>query len=139
MGSLFSYCKISSLSSFSNWNTRNVINMNSMFKQFHEKESHMYGYSPDSIIFSLGNYIYNKVTDTNCLSNLSGLEKWDTSNVEDMRDMFYNCSKIKIFSPLSNWNIEKANIENIFKYCNDKMKIPDNFQNKINQLKNKNN
>ena len=65
---------------------------------------------PDSIIISLGNYIYNKFTDTKCLSNLSGLEKWETSSVEDMKDMFFNCSKIKTFSPLSNWNIEKANI-----------------------------
>ena len=139
MSSLFSYCQISSLSFFSDWNTRNVTNMNSMFKQYPPKESLTLLLSNDLFIFSVGKLIYNKVTDINCLSNLSGLEKWDTSNVEDMRDMFYNCAKIKTFSPLSNWNIEKANIENIFKYCNYKLKIPDKFKNKINQLKNKTN
>ena len=140
MSNMFSYCRISNLSLFSNWNTKNVTNMNSMFKQYPPKESHSHFYTGNiaaGLILYAGQMIYNKFTDINCLSNLAGLEKWDTSNVEDMREMFFNCSKIKTFSPLSNWNIEKANIEKIFESCD--LKIPDNFQNKINQLKNKNN
>ena len=60
------------------------------------------------------------------------MDNWDTSNVEDMRNMFCECTKIKSLSPISNWNIEKANIDNIFKGCNNKLKIPDNFLNKKN-------
>ena len=144
MSFMFSCCQISSLSSISNWNTRNVTNMNSMFSQFLTK---LPSFPVPMIVagsffgpLAIPAYlIYCKTANTNCLSNLSGAEKWDTSNVEDMKNMFYNCSKIKSLSPLSNWNIEKANINNIFKWCNDKLEIPDNFKNKMKQLKNKNN
>jgi len=79
-------------------------------------------------VFALAAALFSEYSDTNCLSNLSGLEKWDTSNVEDMREMFFSCSKIKTFSPLSNWNIEKLEYnENMFKGCKERI-IPKKFK-----------
>ena len=136
MSLMFSKSKVSALSSISNWNTKNVNNMNSMFSQSDSLDflnpfilpfnntSLNIGYIVGAGIFG----IYNLLSDTNCLSNLSGLEKWDTTNVEDMRGMFKNCSKIKSLFPISHWNIEKANIINIFYGCKSNLIIPPNVQ-----------
>ena len=41
--------------------------------------------------------------------DFSGIETWDTSNVIDMHDMFFNCRKFN--SDISKWNV--YNIENM--------------------------
>ena len=135
---LFSNSAISSVYSISNWNTKNVINMNSMF-------SHFYSFDPYNLLLFSGNIItfglglgysvYKKFSDYNNLSDLSGLEKWDTTNVEDMRYMFNNRKKINSLSSISNWNIEKANIDKMFDGCKNDLIIPANFQNKMKKNK----
>ena len=106
MSSMFSKCKIASLSLLSNWNTKNVINMNSMMSLSSNSSSYHY------------------------LSDLSGLEKWDTSNVKDMSYMFSDCIKITSLSPISQWNIEQAEVNGIFKGITGHLQIPSNFQKK---------
>ncbi len=45
----------------------------------------------------------------NCknLSNINPIGNWDTSNVIDMSNMFYDCD-LKDISPIRNWDISKV-------------------------------
>ena len=131
MSSMFSDCKISSLLPISNWDTKNVINMSYMFSELNLIDSYRKN-CPN--ILQDGNFltftgigIYYLISDYNYISDLSGLEKWDTSNVENMSYMFSKCKKISSLSPISNWNTKKADINGIFNECKDDLKIPPNF------------
>ena len=136
MSSMFSKCKITSLSPLSNWNTKNVINMNSMFSEISFFE---YIESKGSSNLFLGNIpivgntlmsLSSNSSSYHYLSDLSGLEKWDTSNVKDMSYMFSDCIKLTSLSPISQWNIEQAEVNGIFKGITGHLQIPSNFQKK---------
>ena len=67
------------------------------------------------------NNIYLGDIDTSLINDMSvlfkeatrkkfdGIEKWDTSNVIDMHDMFFNCRTFN--SDISKWNV--SNVENM--------------------------
>ena len=140
MSSMFSNCKISSLSQISNWNVKNVTNMSSMFEEYFLE----YLGSPNVLDFVgyLAKPLLNPFSSTffppfylpspcnHYLSDLTGLEKWDTSNVKDMKYMFSGCIKISSLSPISHWNIEKAHLSFIFHGISKDLQIPPNFQKK---------
>ena len=45
------------------------------------------------------------------LSDISGLADFNTSYVNDMQQMFYNCTSLKILDPIADWNV--VNVENM--------------------------
>ena len=46
------------------------------------------------------------------------ISDWDVSDVEDMRNMFYECTQLKSVGDLSNWNVSKVKYMNqMFYWC----------------------
>ena len=136
MSSMFSKCKIISLSPISNWNTKNVINMRSMFSEISFLE-YIVLKGPSNLLLAsfpiVGTTLMSLSSGSSSyhyLSDLSGLEKWDTSNVKDMSYMFSDCVKIASLSPISQWNIEQAEVNGIFQGITEHLQIPSNFQKK---------
>ena len=81
-----------------------------------------YNHSPRKYIYSTNlkaaviTGVTNKIEDMesmfgSCtsLTELSGLETWDTSNISKMEYMFSNCASLTDLSGLENWDISKAN------------------------------
>ena len=60
----------------------------------------------------IGDIDTRKITDMSKLffkskrKDFSGIENWDTSNVKNMSDMFYDCSNFN--QNISNWNVSKV-------------------------------
>jgi surface protein len=74
----------------SNWDTKNVSNMNGIF------------------------------AGCSTLTSLPDISKWDISKVTNMKAMFYECESLQCFSDISNWNIinnPNINKENMFYGC----------------------
>ena len=75
MSDMFCGCSsLSSLPDISQWNTKNVINMNSMF------------------------------FNCSSLLSLPDISKWNTNNVIDMNGMFRNCKSLSSLPDISKWN-----------------------------------
>ena len=56
----------------------------------------------------------------NCkrLRDITALAKWNTSNVEDMRYMFYRCTQLQNIAPLAKWDVSHVkNVGNMFGRC----------------------
>ena len=52
------------------------------------------------------------------LTDISGLNEWQTGNVTYMSCMFYNCSKLTDLTPLTNWQTGNVtNMSNMFDGC----------------------
>ena len=84
-----------SLPDISEWNTINVINMNSMFQY------------------------------CSSLETLPDISKWDTTNVTEMNYMFAHCSSLKSIPDISKWNlINTTDKRNMFIGCSPSLIIP---------------
>ena len=78
-------------------------------------------------------YIFN-----NCfsLTNLYGMEKWKSDNVNNMEGMFNNCIKISNLPDISKWNINKViNLSKMFNNCTSLNKLPNISKWNTNQVK----
>ena len=56
----------------------------------------------------------------NCKSlvDISYLDAWDVSNVENMSNMFSECYKLEDISPIANWDVSNAkNMTDMFYHC----------------------
>lgn len=102
MKGMFYYCnKIKT--NFSGWDVSNVTNMQGTT---HTACSH-------DVMFSEA---YN-------FEGL-GLDKWNTSSVTDMRDMFTKCEKLNV--DLSHWNVSNVTQwEGAFKKCTNMLDHPE--------------
>ncbi|TKZ15480.1 BspA family leucine-rich repeat surface protein, partial [Brachyspira catarrhinii] len=64
---------------------------------------------------NLGSIDTSLITDMSSLfkessrKKFNGIETWDTSNVTDMHDIFFNCRKFN--NDISKWNV--SNVENM--------------------------
>ena len=86
MSTLFYSCDVLETINISGWNTTNVVNMEYMFGNCH------------------------------ALTNVIGMDTIDTSNVTNMRSMFYKSPNVDL-SPISSWNIESlTNADSMFNY-----------------------
>ena len=54
------------------------------------------------------------------LTDISGLNEWQTGQVTDMYEMFYNCSKLTDLTPLANWQTGQVlYMYDMFKGCSN--------------------
>ena len=72
----------------------------------------------------LGDIDTRKITDMSELffisnrKDFSGIENWDTSNVKNMRAMFFGCSDFN--QNISSWNVSNVvNMNQMFMWCNN--------------------
>jgi len=125
MNSIFSGCSSLISLDLSNFNTNNVNNMCAMFS----------GCS-SLISLDLSNFNTNNVEDMNSMfsgcSSLKSLDlfNFNTDNVEDMHHMFYNCSSLASLN-LYNFNINKVlHINHMFSGCSSLISLDlSNFKN----------
>ena len=69
----------------------------------------------------------------NCtkLKILTGLSNWNTEKVVYMNNMFENCESIEKFSGVSNWNIKNVkDMTNMFENFNKKDSLPSWYKEK---------
>ena len=72
-------------------------------------------------------YMFNSnENDPIYLSEISSIIDWDTSNITDLSNLFYNCSSLKSIQGLSNFNTSNlTNISNLFYNCTNLTSIND--------------
>ena len=110
MDSMFSGCKSITSLDLSSWDTSNILNF------FDSNNGGMFENCENLVDLKLPkNFITSKVTNIinmfkGCKSLTSlDLSSWDTSNIEDMDDLFVDCG-IRIID-LSNWDFSNLNIQ----------------------------
>ena len=60
------------------------------------------------------------------LKSLPDISQWNTSNVNDMEEMFSYCNLLKSLPDISKWNTSKViNMKNMFVGCNSLISFPD--------------
>ena len=60
------------------------------------------------------------------LISLPDISKWDTSNVNDMKYMFYKCSSLISLPDISKWNTSRVNeMKYMFYKCSSLISLPD--------------
>ena len=58
------------------------------------------------------------------LKDITPLQNWNTSKVENMQDMFYNCKNLTDITPLQNWDTSKVeNMSYMFYNCRNLIDI----------------
>ena len=58
--------------------------------------------------------------------SLPDISKWNTTNVNNMRYMFYFCSSLISLPNISEWNTSKvSNMSGMFSECNSLLNLPD--------------
>jgi surface protein len=100
---IFSYCSSLQSINTSNWDTRNVTNMQDAFS------------SSGISSLDVSNWITNNVIDMSymfayCvnLQSLDGINNWDTNLVNNMSSMFDSCFMLQSLD-ISNWNVSNVN------------------------------
>ena len=66
------------------------------------------------------------------LSSLPDISKWNTNNVKNMSEMFYNCSSLSSLPDISKWNTN--NVEEmiaVFENCFSLLFIYQKFYTKV--------
>ena len=102
----------------SNWDTSNVINMNNMFYRSNGLTVLDLRHFDVSNVTNM-NYMFGDYSKSMGLTEIIGIEDFDTSNVTDFGAMFKGCGNIEILD-LNNWDILKGNrFEYLFDNCNN--------------------
>lgn len=100
-----SFKKISSLP----WGTVSISNISTDIEDISEL-----AYADMSGFMSFNKMFYS----CSKLTNLSGVETWNTSNVTDMAQMFYGCNKLASIDGVEKWNTAKVTtMSNMFGGC----------------------
>ena len=124
MNSMFYGCNsLESLAGISKWNTNNVTDMSYMFSGCDSLES-----LPDISKWNTNNVNNFKCMfyDCNSLESLPDISKWNTNNVNNFKCMFYDCNSLESLPDISKWNINNAtNLSYFFYGCNSIEKLPD--------------
>jgi len=119
MNGLFYRCFNLESLNISTWNTANVTEMVSMFRGLRKLTS------LDVSSFDTSNVTNMSWTfaglewdrDPSSLTEIIGLENWDTGNVRFMGAMFLGCDKITTL-PISNWDVSNiADVSSLFNGC----------------------
>ena len=116
MNNMFAYCEsLISIDGISKLNTSNVVNMSSMFSNCISLIS-----LPGILNWDISNVIDMNHMFYACesLKSLPDIAKWDTKNVKDMSYMFYFCRSLDSLPDISKWNTTKVkNMDSIFDNC----------------------
>ena len=118
MQSMFNVCtSISSLEPISNWNVSNVTAFNNIF----------YGDTGITSLKPLSDWTLNTVGEVNLssmfsscsgLTNLQGLEDWNTAKVTNMSRMFFSDTDITSLQALADWDTSSVkNMSFMFRDC----------------------
>ena len=122
----FMFCgciSIISLSDISNWDTKNVTNMENMFFLCYclENISDISKWNTDKVI-NMGYMFYQCIS----LSSLPEISNWNTSNVQNMNSMFYQCISLTNLPNISKWNTSNVqNMNSMFYQCISLTDLPD--------------
>ncbi len=66
------------------------------------------------------------------LISLPDISLWNTSEVNNMSCMFYNCESLKVIPDIYKWNINSVtNLINMFSDCNLNLNVTTKFKNYI--------
>ena len=58
--------------------------------------------------------------------SLPDISKWNIKNIDNLNNLFENCSRLNFLPDISKWNLNhKIKINNIFRGCNSLLIIPD--------------
>ena len=124
MNYMFSDCiLLKSLPDISKWNTSNVSNMSHMFYYCESLES-----LPDISKWNTSNTLNMSFMFYSCksLKSLPDISKWNTSNVTDMSCMFRSCQSLKNLPDISKWDTKNVNdMTLMFEYCTSLLFLPD--------------
>ena len=102
MSHLFRKTKRKEYSGIENWNTENVINMESMFAGVSKFNQPLYKWDTSKVNNMLGMFFA-------CSEFNQDINSWNVSNVTDMSNMFCLCEKFN--QSLDKWNV--SNVENM--------------------------
>ena len=94
-----------------NWDTSNVVNMDSMFGRNHtDSLAGLENWDTSKVAIMSSMFEYNSnITDIDALAN------WDTSKVTDMSNMFENCYALKNVDAITNWDTSNVvNMDSMF-------------------------
>ena len=124
MSSMFHFCSsLESLPDLSKWETKNVKDMNNMFKFCHLLKT-IPGISEWNTknVKNMGHIFDN----CSSLESLPDISKWDTKNVKYMYNMFYNCIKLQSLPDISKWNTKNVEYMScMFSCCYKLQSLPD--------------
>ena len=114
INSLFYNCSnLTSINGIENWDVSNVFDMKYTFYNCGALRS------LDLSKWDVSNVIYMHMMFYGCsnLTSITGIENWDTSNVVATQSMFYRCSNITSLD-LSKWDTSKVTtMQEMFRYC----------------------
>ena len=80
---------------------------------------------------------YSEEDDPIYLFEITSITNWDTSNIIDMSNLFYNCTLLKTIPDISNWDTSNlTNISNLFFNCINITSIDDISQWKLDKVTN---
>ena len=124
ISSMFSGCKnLTSIIDIDFLNTSNVKKMNYMFYNCKSLES-----LPDISKWDTRNVTHIDYMFEGCekLKSLPDISKWNTSNVTQMNHMFSNCRSLISLPDISKWDVSKVkDISYLFSNCESLLSIPD--------------
>ena len=119
-------------SSFSKWNTSNVIDMHYLFYKCSSLK-----YLPDISKWNISKVknISSMFDGCSSLEKLPDISKWNTKQVINMSNLFHNCSKIKFLPDISKWDLSNTyDISGLFYKCSSLQFIPDISNWRINNI-----
>ena len=109
MDNLFSYCQSLTSLDLSNWDTSslNKISSNSTSSGMFRKMSNLETLNVTNFNTSQCTYFDNLFEDCKSLTNIIGIENWDTSNVISLRNLFLGATSIENLN-LSGWDLSSC-------------------------------
>ena len=111
------------LPDISKWNTKNVTDMNCMFRNCKLLTS-----LPDISNWNTKNIIDMHYMFSSCtlLTSLPDISKWDTQNVKDIHGIFCGCKSLSSLPDISNWNTQNVtDMNRMFRNCESLLSLPD--------------
>ena len=117
MEAMFSWCTSLETLDLSSLDTSNVTNMESLFYQSTNLKTITFGENWDTSKVTSMSYMFASDGIEMSLTNIKGLEYFNTGKVEIMRYMFNNCSQLKKLNLSSFDTSSLTDAKQVFGYC----------------------
>ena len=113
-----------SLTDISKWNTTIITNMSNMFNTSEKRE--IYNEPLFGIQLGICESLFSYTINNSKLTLLPDISEWDTSNVNSMNNMFYDCSSLLSLPDISNWDTSNvSDMSCMFSGCKSLLSFPD--------------